>query len=143
MNSFIYTPKGYVNLNQVEMAEHTKGTEYKIIIDGNVIDDKNDFGNTIISMVPVQGDWECLLPVENEDGAVEAESFPVIAWGLTVLGFSIPVTPFDMGGAEGAYALRKKLDDHRIFDQFGQEYRDVDEWVESLTEHNNTLQAVK
>jgi hypothetical protein len=141
MSSFIYTQKGYVNLNRVEIAQHTKTTDHKIIVDGEVVDERNDFGTTIISMSPVQGEWECLLPCEEEDGTEQAISSPVIAWGLTVLGFAVPITPSDMGGVDGAHALRK-TGDTRVFDQLGQEYKDAADWIASRSEQKRSTAAV-
>lgn len=103
-NRFIYTGKRYVNLDTVQAAQTKQNGRHQIVVDGNVIDDNNvDFGRTIVSVVAVQGEWECLRAEALEFILSE----PVIAWGVTVLGEVVPITPGELGGVEGDFGLRK------------------------------------
>jgi len=113
MTSFIYTPKGYVNLTLVQSAEFTKQHDrHKIVVADTVVDDNNAaFGNTITAVAPISGEWECLHISTNDNGdPAEIVSDPVIAWGLTPLGYVTPITPCDVGGVFDQYGLRKAGD---------------------------------
>jgi hypothetical protein len=108
MAVFIYTPRGYVNLDRVEMAPHKKNGKHGIVVDGEEIDDNNiGFLNVLVSVVPVQGDWECLTSIEEEDGSRSVLADPVLAWGLDTMGILRPITASEKAGVEGDYALRK------------------------------------
>lgn len=135
MTSFIYTPKGYVNLNSIQMAQSGQTNWRKLITnDGVVVDDNHpDFGITITSVTPVTDEWECFTPCGGDEaGTYTAECEPVLAWGLTVLGDLIPITPSEMSGVEGYYALRK-VGTAPVYSRYGQ-YKTPEEWVDSVTE---------
>jgi hypothetical protein len=135
MPSFIYTPKGYVNLDRVELAPHTKTGRNQIIVDGKTIDDNSvDFGKMIISVSPVSGDWECISPCEEDDGSYSLISEPILAWGLTALGSLVPITPSATDGEQGTYVLRKS-GDKRVWDGSSMGgYDDADIWLKKYME---------
>lgn len=132
MPSFIYTPKGYVNLDKVEVARHVKSSpiHYKISVDDETMDTNHPmFGTTIISIIPIIGEWEYLSPCEEENGSYTAYSEPVIAWGLTAVGSVVPVTPTTPEGPQGIYALRKS-GDSRVWESEA-EYENAKQWLEN------------
>lgn len=131
MTSFIYTPKGYINLARVQMAQFTGTGKNKIIVDNEVVDENHhDFGSTIISVIPTQGEWESINILHEDDGSKSWISEPVIAWGLTALGHLTPITPSEMHGIEGTYALRK-TGDTRIYTSSAT-YDSLDGWLEDI-----------
>lgn len=116
MSCFIYTPKGYVNLSSVEQARINQDGRHSIVVDGKIVDDNHvDFRETIVSIVPINGEWECLYPHNEEDNTKSLLSEPILAWGLTVLGSMVPITPSGMGGVHERVALRK-VGDTRIYE---------------------------
>lgn len=111
MSVFVYTPHGYVNLNEVVQAKPTLKGRYVLTSDKGVIDHENvAFADTIVSTQPAQGEWECLEIAEGTNGQPgEVMAQPVLAWGLTTLGLTVPITPASMGDTPPEkFALRKK-----------------------------------
>ena len=110
-DTFIYTPKGYVNLRTVERVNFKSDASHTIIVDGEVVDNNHkDFGDHVVSVVPCVTEMEYLTIMEGSDEHPSDEILvePVLAWGLTVLGTLIPMTPSSMEGVtELHYGLRK------------------------------------
>jgi hypothetical protein len=130
MTTFIYTPKGYINLANIEIARHKKGTSHEIVVDERVVDsDHAGFGNTITQMIPVQGNWECLMPCDGESASESVWREPVIAWGLSVLGDTVPITPTRTDWASEEFALQRE-GDPRVF-EFDAIYPNIGDWLET------------
>lgn len=134
MSIFIHTPRGLVNLNRIEMAEAKKNGRHSIIVDGVEIDDNHPtFSDTIVSVIPVQGEWECLSPCEGEEGRADTVSVdPVIGWGLNCRGTLRPITATEMDGVEGNYALRRRGETRVYGYGLLGGYASPEEWLASL-----------
>ena len=129
MATFIYTPKGYLNLSKVAEARFRNDERFLIVVDGAVMDDNHvGFPRTITSIIPTQGEWECLYPFDEEDKSKSILSEPVLAWGLTVLGEIVPITPSARDGVFESFGLRK-AGDTRIYERSVGGYDDITEWL--------------
>jgi len=106
MTRFVATSRGYANLGDIDLVRTRRRNRYQFVVDGSVID-KNvpQFGGELTKIIPVTGEWECLIKTTVP---TEAQIEPVIAWGFTVLGAVVPVTPSKLNGVEGKFALRRK-----------------------------------
>lgn len=131
---FIYTGKDYVNLDTVQVAKSKDDGRHQIVVGGKVIDDHNlEFLTTLVSVIPVQGEWECLLRAETPDSFT---CEPVIAWGVTVLGKVVPITPGEPGGVEGECGLRM-MGRPRVYSPNNMGgYADDKEWLKLISEHD-------
>ena len=105
--AFVYTPNGYFPLSDVELVKIKKDGKRELWVGGKVVDDDSSPENVLTSIIPVQGDWECLAIGEGEDGKTEIISEPVLAWGLTAFGRVLPVTASENSGVDGHYGLRR------------------------------------
>jgi hypothetical protein len=84
----------------------------------------------LVSIIPVSGEWEHLFPVTEDDGTHrEAFSEPVIAWGLTADGVTIPVTATKPCGTDDG-ALRK-VGDARVWTP-EIDFSSVEHWLASI-----------
>jgi hypothetical protein len=129
MTSFIYTPRGYVNLGRVDVAKHLKSGRHQIVVDDEEIDNNCvNFGQTVISIIPVSGDWECLSTCREDDGTDSLISEPVIAWGLTAVGNVVPIVPSALDGDMRTHALRK-TGDPQVWDSRGGGFETVEAWL--------------
>jgi hypothetical protein len=127
-STFIYTPNGYVNLDAVSEARFGDGKRYQIFVGDRVVDGENpDFGNTVVSIAPVNGEWDCIVKCTEDDGSESALALPVLAWGLTALGRLVPITPGNASGVEGSYALRK-VGEGRVYYEMNT-YETADAWL--------------
>lgn len=110
-STFVYTPKGYFNLQTVDRAVFKKDGSYELISKDVVVDDDHrHFDNLITAVVPCSTEMECLILCEGDHEHPEDEVAvePVLAWGLTVSGSLVPMTPSSMEGiTDEPYALRK------------------------------------
>lgn len=109
MTRFISTSRGYANLNDIELVKLRRRNKYQFVVGGSIID-KNvpQFGNELTKIIPVNGDWECLTEIGDARHERHLRVEPVVAWGFTVLGAVVPVTPGSMKGVEGKFALRQR-----------------------------------
>lgn len=111
MNVFAFVGTGYKNLDEVRTVRIGDGGEF-VLLDANerVIDSKNkDFPETLVSVVPVEGQWEMLTLGEIEGGVQSVYAEPILAWGFTVLGNLVPIVPNAMNGVfDASIALRRK-----------------------------------
>ena len=115
--NFVWTPKGYVNLNTVEATRFTKGNRHQTVIDGKLVDECVDFANTITAVIPAQG-WECLSICKADEAHPEEVLIdPVIAWGKTVGGKLRPITASEMGGVEGEDYVLRQLGNPRVYSE--------------------------
>lgn len=128
---FIYTPTGYRNLSAVQEAQRKPNGRYRLLVNNQIVDEDNvTFGEVIVSVVPSDGTWRCLIKSEK-DGALEILEEPVVAWGLTILGTLKPITPSEMGGVEGNYALAKQ-GTQKVYDTFSiGGYEDRQAWIDA------------
>lgn len=129
MTRFVSTSKGYANLNDIEFVRARRRDRHQFVVDGSIID-KNvpKFGNELTKIIPVTGDWECLIAT-----AVPTEALiePIIAWGFTVLGAVIPVTPSKLKGVDGKFGLRRKGEE--MVYGATQTYASGEEWLKAGT----------
>jgi hypothetical protein len=129
---FIYTGRDYVNLDTVQVAKSKDDGRHQLVGGGKMIDDNSvDFLKTIVSVVAVQGEWECLARGEGLEPAI---SDPVIAWGVTVLGEVIPITPAEPSGVQGEFALRK-AGSPRVYASSMGGYDNETEWLTTTLPH--------
>jgi hypothetical protein len=130
MGTFIYTDSGFLSVDRIEPAIHSKDGRYEIIVDGRTFLARDaEFERKIVSIVPVGTErWECLTRLLDDGLAPAIWSEPVIAWGLTMLGDTIPITPVDTDGvAEGTFALRK-IGEGRVHVPGDGTYASAEEW---------------
>ncbi|HYH23701.1 MAG TPA: hypothetical protein VD995_34220 [Azospirillum sp.] len=126
---FVYTPGGYINANRIETARFNKDGRHSIVVDGVVVDSNHvDFGSLLVSLTPVSGEWECLTLCGEEDGTNSVWAEPVIAWGLTMLGEVVPVTPSERTGNFGNPGLRK-VGTAQVHVSGFATYKDADAWL--------------
>lgn len=124
MSNFVCTDNGFVNLDKVEISKNS-GREYHLVINDEVIGSTKDFAERIVFAVPVEGSWEC-LHIEDDNSNLPME--PVIAWGFTVLGNCVPVTPICSEGIHDNYLLRKS-GDPRVYEPQNGAFEKVSAWV--------------
>lgn len=137
--TFIYTPSGWANLAKVDLAafkKDPKETGHQLMSNGQVIDPNNlNFGNTVVSVVACQGEFEYLTFIEGDDEHPDDEILvePVLAWGLTALGSLVPMTPTAMDGeTDKHYALRKAGSPRVYSDQNTGGWPDAVAWLASV-----------
>ncbi len=92
---FVKCNRKFINLDKV-----------KDILDGDILGDYFDT-DMIVSMTAAQEGWEYLASYKDEDGTKGATSYPVMAWGLTIMGEIVHVIPDEMAIGE-PHALRYK-----------------------------------
>lgn len=132
---FIWTPKAWVNLANIERAIFEDGTS-KVTLrlaDGTVVDQaRPSFIEQLVQIIPADQGWECIdVAMVHDSEEVCWEIEPVIAWGLGLTGTLVPVTPrhksgqfepcwLRRSGSEMVYAsdrsyenLEAALDDYR------------------------------
>lgn len=124
MSIFIETDKGFVNLDKVEIVRESN-REYHLIIENEVIGSAKDFDEQIAFSTAVKGNWEC-LQIDEDNESLPSE--PVIAWGFTVLGSCVPLTPSCPEGVHEKYLLRKS-GDPRVYDPQSGAFENVSAWV--------------
>ncbi len=125
MSNFVYTDQGFVNLDKVEIVRIGR-SEYHLVINNEVVGSTKDFEAQIVFAIPVEENWECLHIEDDEDGSLPIE--PVIAWGFTVLGNCVPVTPVCTEGVHENYLLRKS-GDPRVYEPQNGAFEKVSAWV--------------
>lgn len=132
MGIFIYGPNAsYLNVNRIEKAERTDSGRYRIIIDGLVADENNaEFESKIVSIIPVSGQWEVLTLVGEDDGHSSLSSEPILAWGLTLLGKTVPVTPTQPHGVSEGHAVRKIGSPEVYVENCA--YESLEDWMQSM-----------
>jgi hypothetical protein len=128
---FVYVGAGYVNLRHVDQVRINKDGRHTLISNGKVVDENNaQFAEAIVSVIPVQGEWECLSSVAEDDGSFTAYAEPVLAWGWTATGCLLPITPGELQGVIGGFALRR-VGTARIYGM-DTNYPDTDAWLAAL-----------
>jgi hypothetical protein len=143
MSNFVYTPKGLININQVEMIKHKDKNIEQIVVDGEVVSDTIGFHETIISIIPVDGEWECIQECQEDDGSVSGHEELIIAWGLTVLGVTVPVTVLSPSGVHEPHAIRKK-GKAEVYDSFAGVYSSLEDWLNrSALQKNKRVSCIK
>jgi hypothetical protein len=56
MTMFRWTPNGYMNLARIDHVPIAKDGTQSLIVDGQTVDSGiKDFGNELVSIIPVQG----------------------------------------------------------------------------------------
>lgn len=115
---FIYTPKGYVNVSQIAIARSNRdGTHRLYDLAGELLDERCvDFGSQIVSIAPCSEPTEYLtIMPADEEHAEEILVEPVVAWGLTMLGDTVPITPSSMDGVEELHYGLRKVGQERVY----------------------------
>jgi hypothetical protein len=134
MLRFVYTPRGYVNLDGITEARFKRTGGFELYAGDTPIDaDHPDFPDLVVSVLPVTGDWECLSVCAEEDGSDSLWSEPVLAWGFTVTGHLIPITPSETSGVADGFALRR-AGTTRIHEAGFGEYEDETSWLQAHRE---------
>jgi hypothetical protein len=131
MGRFIYTDRGFVNLDRIERAIPKNDGRYEIVVDGKTVTARDtEFERKIVSIVAVaEGQWECLTRLLDDGDPPAILSEPILAWGLTALGDTVPITAVDTdGGAAGTFALRK-IGDARVFVPGHGTYDNAEDWL--------------
>lgn len=109
MTHFIHTERGYRRLADVKAIKIDNEGNHTLRDDSN--DKISEHGEVvlerIVSLIALTGEWEQVYTCTEEDGTTKIFTEPVIAWGLTVVGSVIPVTPTAPEGLPNAPALRK------------------------------------
>jgi len=127
---FVYTQGRFRNLSTItEMERKENGSERLFVGDEIVDGNHREFLSTIETIVPVQGDWECLTKAGDKDGNTMILAVPVLAWGQTVYGALVPITATEPGGVDGPYALRRSGNDAVYSAEDLAPYKDEDEWL--------------
>jgi hypothetical protein len=113
---FLRGARGFYRLANVESAQFKKNDCYEIRIAGQIVDECLGFPDVIASVIPPQGDWECLtLCAADNDHAEEVLVDPIIAWGVTVSGALRPITPSEPEGVEGDDFVTRKVGAQRVY----------------------------
>jgi hypothetical protein len=129
---FIFTGNGFVNLRRVDSARRNGNGRYTLLEGDTVLDDNNpSFDETLVSIIPSQGEWECLTLCTEEDGSESVVVEVVVAFGLTVFGEIRPLIPSAMKGEVGAYMLRRE--GRTEIAGPGGTFKDEAEWLRSVT----------
>lgn len=131
---YIFVGDKYVALDAIHQA--VRGADGALVLSAaeGVVDRENtEFESTLLTLVPPQGDWECITPFVEEDGDLSAVVEPVLAFGLSIFGTLVPVVPSAPGGVQSEYVLRRpgQTAVHGVGGPFD---GGVDEWLDSLTE---------
>lgn len=132
MSQFVYTDKGFVNITEIKAVRPDNKGKQRVFNkqDQEIDGDASDFFARVVSIIPTQGDWECLFQVLGGEGDGEICAEPVIAWGLTPLGRTVPVTPTTPDGIFSDFALRKAGDQAVYADETI--FQDADDWLRYL-----------
>jgi hypothetical protein len=109
---FMYAGSGEINLDAIESLESLRGGKTRIRLrSGEVVevDGHIDPWREVVQIIPVQGEWECLIAgFEPGSGEWFCVAEPIIAWGFTAKGSVVPVTPMDTGATlEDGYGVRR------------------------------------
>lgn len=131
---FVYVGDKYVALDSIRQAVRAEDGRLVLSSAEGVIDRENtEFESLLLGLVPAQGEWECITPFVEDDGDLSPVVEPVLAFGLSVFGNLVPVTPGAPGGVLGDYVLRRpgRL---TVYGAGGTFDGGVDEWLDSLTE---------
>lgn len=109
MTQFVHTGRGYRRLSDIKVGKIADDGKVTLWGEENekISEYGDDFSGHIVSIIPVTGEWEQVYTCTEDDGTTKVYSEPVIAWGLTVLGAVIPVTPTAPEGLPNSSALRK------------------------------------
>ncbi len=109
-STFVYTPRGYINISRIEEIRIADDGRRQLVVDGQIADDNNkEITDLLVSTSPCSGDYECVTACHEDnvnDFSLSVE--PVILWGLTATGQTVPVTPGEPSGVEGPYAIRRR-----------------------------------
>lgn len=132
--SFIFTKSGQINLGQVDIINEDRTEKFSLQKDRKYLGDSvQDPGEVLQNLIPVSGEWECLIPGKDGNGQWALFSFPIIAWGLMHNGNVTPVTPFHLDGRFSDYGIRK-VGSKTIWNEFA-EYPDADAWLEEKSKN--------
>lgn len=129
---FVYIGRDYINLDRIDRVRLTDGGRWEIESEGHVLDRQNaSFGEQLTSIIPCNGEWECLEPWrDSEDGNKATYNVqPVIAWGLLALGYLVPITPCDPNGVHNNYGLRREGRGEVYASQTTQAFASAEEWL--------------
>lgn len=144
MSSFVYTPKGFVNLSSIQRIKHSHDGKTEIVVDGEVMDNDNrSMDNALISIASAGGEWLYLVLCEAGDGSSEIFKESVIAWGLTAFGSVVPVIPSDLGNLRNFnedYALQK-VGEESVSSR-DQTYENEQAWLEDILGKKKQLRTV-
>jgi hypothetical protein len=129
---YIYVGDKYVALDSIRHA--ARGEDGRMVlssVDGVADRENSEFDTTLLTLIPPQGEWECITPLVEEDGDLSAVIEPVLAFGLSVFGNLAPVVPSAPGGVVGDYVLRRP-GRTTVYGVGGPFDGGVDEWLDSL-----------
>ena len=137
MSKFIHTSQGYINVDRIDrIVSKQEGVD--IIVGGETIEASTSPAESgVVSVIPTQGQWEVLEYIDDaEYFSKYGQSYfiePVIAWGLTLQGSLVPITPLSMDGTTGDFAFRQ-LNSARVYTP-NAAYDSLDAWLESCKDH--------
>lgn len=126
---FIETGKGYTNLRLIDGAQRKSDGRYELVAGDRIIDHNNPvFGEQVIAITPVSGEWECVTVSDERDGTSSMSRVPVLAWGLNIFGKIVPVTPDEPTGVPAGvlYAVQVRNDSRAFAD--GTIFVDIQTW---------------
>jgi hypothetical protein len=131
MAIFTFAKAGWlVNLDKIDMLRDGKDG-YDIFIADKHVGTSKTIEEITVSLIPAQGEWECLSPCLEDDGTRTAIVEPVLGFGLNVLGSVAPITPTELDGIHrGYYGLRKK-GEQRIYSRGRGTFESEDIWLAS------------
>lgn len=130
---FVSVGDKYVALDSIRQAVRTGDGALVLSSEQGVLDRENtEFDSILLALVPPQGDWECITPLEEDDGRLTAVAEPVLAFGLSIFGHLVPVVPSFPNGILGEYVLRRP-GQSAVQGVSGRFPGGVEDWLESLT----------
>lgn len=131
---YVYVGDKYVALDTIRQAVRAEDGRLILSSAEGVVDRENtELESTLLALIPPQGEWECLTPLEEDDGDLAPVIEPVLAFGLSVFGNLVPVTPSAPGGVLGDHVLRRP-GQLTVYGTGGVFAGGVDEWLDSLVE---------
>jgi hypothetical protein len=142
---FVYVGGKWVNLDKIESAETNRDGTHRLMVAGEVVDERNaNFLETIAAVVPENRALECLTYCEGDDEHPEDEISiePVLAWAWTVQGQLIPITPSAPEGVKHGeeYGLRHRGEE-RVFGSAIGGYANAEAWLAAVLRRKPKLKA--
>lgn len=106
--TFVNVDDGWIRLDSVARYKRDSKSGDKVILkDGTTVKAPDDFFDAVISLVTPQGEWECVIANSWDGDRLSEIIEPVLAWGLAIDGYVIPITPLYPKGVIDLYALRR------------------------------------
>lgn len=90
--------------------------------------------NTLSCIIPAAGEWRVFILTFDaafdvtDDEYAHVDMLPVIAFGLSAMGQTVPVTPLHLGGVWEPYVLHKSGSDS-LYSSDGDIYPSRQDWI--------------